>query len=68
MTEEYIRDVGGRFLGIIETQPNGDKTARMWQSRLIVGYYRKKSNTTTDFYGRIFSYGDTLAVLIYKNL
>ena len=39
--EEYIRDPYGRFLGIIETCPNGDQVARLWSTRQIVGYYRK---------------------------
>jgi hypothetical protein len=66
--EEYIRDPYGRFLGIIETCPNGDQVARLWSTRQIVGYYRKAQDQTTDFYGRIFARGNAVVVLIYQNL
>lgn len=66
--EEIIRDFAGRQLGIITTEPNGDKTARMWQSRMIVGYYRKGSDHTTDFSGKVVARGDVVVSLIYKAL
>lgn len=67
-TEEIIKDFYGRFLGIVETCPNGDQIARIWSSRQIVGYYRKELDHTTDFFGRVVSKGNTVIALIYKNL
>lgn len=66
--EQYIKDFYGRFLGIIETCPNGDQIARVWSSRQIVGFYRKQYDHTTDFYGRVVSQGNTVVSLIYQNL
>jgi hypothetical protein len=66
--EEIIKDFYGHFLGIIEYCDNGDQIAKIWQSRQIVGFYRKKFDHTTDFYGRVVSKGNTVIALIYKNL
>ncbi len=68
MTEEFIRDFNTRLIiGIIETDTNGDKIARDFQSRQILGYYRKKYNHTTDFYGRVIAIGDCVVSLIWQN-
>lgn len=68
MTEEYIKDFNTQLIiGIIETDANGDKTARDFQSRQILGYYRKKYNHTTDFYGRVIAIGDCVVSLIWQN-
>jgi len=68
MTEEYIRDANTRLvIGIIETDANGDKIARDADTRQILGYYRKKYNHTTDFYGRVVAVGDCVVSFIWQN-
>ena len=66
MSQEYIKDFSGKILGIIETAPNGDQTARDFSSRMILGYYKAQQNQTTDFYGRIIAKGNCVASLIYN--
>lgn len=66
MKEEVIRDFTGWILGRVETKPNGDKVARLF-SGIIVGYYYKDRDVTTDFYGRIVGRGDSVVALIYQN-
>ena len=61
---ETIKDFAGRFIAIYEYHDNGDITVRDWQSRMIVGYYRKSRDVTTDFYGRIIARGNAVGMLI----
>ena len=61
---ETIRDFSGRFIAIYEYHDNGDITVRDWQSRMIIGYYRKNRDVTTDFYGRILARGNAVGMLI----
>ena len=61
---ETIRDYAGRFIAIYEYHDNGDITVRDWQSRMVVGYYRKSRDVTTDFYGRIIARGNAVGMLI----
>ena len=61
---EPIMNFSRQILGYIETKPNGDKVATDFGGR-ILGYYRKSSNTTTDFYGRILYYGDMVSSFIH---
>ena len=61
---ETIKDFAGRFIAIYEYQDNGDITVRDWQSRMILGYYRKSRDVTTDFYGRIIARGNAVGMLI----
>ncbi len=58
-----IRNANGVLKGHIEIKPNGDKvvTDFMWN---VLGYYRSFNDTTTDYNGRIISYGDTASGLI----
>lgn len=68
MTEEFIKDFNTRLvIGIVETDDNGDKIARDFQTRQILGYYKKKYNHTTDFYGRVIALGDCVVSLIWQN-
>ena len=62
--EETIRDFAGRFIAIYEYHDNGDITVRDWQSRMILGYYRKKYDHTTDFHGRVLYKGNAVGMLI----
>lgn len=66
MQTEYIRNFNGSILGILETQANGDQIVREFPSQRILGFYRKKEDHTTDFYGRILSRGNTVISLLYK--
>ena len=61
---ETIRDFSGRFIAIYEYHDNGDITVRDWQSRMILGFYRKSRDVTTDFYGRIIARGNAIGMLI----
>jgi hypothetical protein len=61
---ETIRDFSGRFIAIYEYHDNGDITVRDWSSRMILGYYRKKYDHTTDFYGRVLYKGNAVGMLI----
>ena len=64
--EEYIRDFQTlKIIGILRTLKNGDIEAREFNSRKILGYYRKGRNTTTDFYGHMIAKGNCVAGFIY---
>lgn len=64
--EEYIRDFQTRkIIGILRTLKNGDVEAREFDSRKILGYYRKDVDTTTDFYGRMIAKGNCVVGFIY---
>lgn len=66
MKQEYIRELNGNILGIIETDPNGNQTARDFPSYRILGYYNKQLNRTTTFLGQIVSQGNTVVQFIYQ--
>lgn len=67
-SESYIREFSGQIIGIIETdEKTGDLTARAWPSRQIVGFYRKKYDYTTDFYGKVVAKGNSVVNLIYED-
>lgn len=64
--EAYIRDFQSRkIIGILRTLKNGDIEAREFASRRVLGYYRKKVDTTTDFYGRMIAKGNCVVGFIY---
>ena len=64
--EEYIRDFQSRkIIGILRTLRNGDVEAREFDSRRILGYYRKRADLTTDFYGRMIAKGNCVTAFIY---
>jgi hypothetical protein len=66
MTEEIIKDFGGRIIGYVEVASNGDKTGKDFY-RCIVGYYDHETDTTKDFQRRVVSQGDTLSSLIWQS-
>ena len=67
-SENYIREFSGQIIGIIETdEKTGGLTARAWPSRQIVGFYRKKYDYTTDFYGKVVAKGNSVVNLIYED-
>ena len=64
--EEWIRDFQTRkIIGILRTQKNGDVMAIEFDSRRVLGYYRKKVDITTDFYGRMVAKGNCVVAFIY---
>ena len=63
MDREVIKDFGGRILGYLEHQSNGDIIVKDFSLK-ILGKYDKASNTTKDFYGRILFKGNMAASLI----
>ena len=65
MDKRNITDFYGRIAGTVETDANGDITARDFYGK-ILGYYKKGRNITTDFYGRIIGQGDLTASLIWQ--
>lgn len=66
-SEEYIRAFDGQIIGVIRTEANGDKTAFDFPGKRIVGYYKKRYNYTTNFFGVVVAKGDTVVNLIYEN-
>ena len=65
MEKEYIKDWQGRILGVVETDDKGNKTVRDFYN-VILGFYKKDLNITTDFNGRMLTKGDTAVGLIFK--
>ena len=61
--KETIRDKSRLIIGYVETKPNGDKVVTNFGG-MILGYYRKSMDATTDFYGRILYYGDMASSLL----
>ena len=66
MEREYIKDTGGKILGFVETDSQGNKTAKTKEGK-ILGYYKAKFNTTTTPSGKIVSQKDSVVSLIFSN-
>lgn len=60
-----IKDFYGRMIGFIEEDNEGNRQIKDFYGR-IKGFYDKKSNKTTDFYGRMVGQGDILTMLLNK--
>lgn len=58
-----LKDLYGRPLGFIEEDYEGNRQIKDFSLR-IRGFYDKKSNKTTDFYGRPIGTGDLLTTLL----
>lgn len=65
VNKETIRNRAGKILGWIETDHLGNKLVRDFTGH-IKGRYKKTGNVTLDFYGKIVTYGDATASLLYK--
>lgn len=63
--KETIRTWDGRIIGYLETDYQGNITARDFYGR-ILGKYEKSLDVTRDFYGRIVSRGNTASGLIWQ--
>ena len=66
ISKEPVRQFGGKIMGFIETDKDGNQQVRDFYGR-ILGTYDKKMNVTRDFYGRILTQGNTVLGLLYKN-
>jgi hypothetical protein len=62
--KETIKDFSGRFIATYEYADNGDITVRDWNTHMILGYYRKSRDVTTDFGGRVLYRGNAVGMLI----
>lgn len=62
-SRETIKEYSGTILGYIDTESNGDKTVKSYSGQ-ILGYYRKSSDTTVTYSGRILYRGDMSAALL----
>ncbi|MBO6285100.1 MAG: hypothetical protein J6O18_02150 [Bacilli bacterium] len=62
-SKETIRDFGGRIIGYLEHESNGDVTARDFGGR-ILGRYEARNDVTKDFGGRILYRGNMAAALL----
>ena len=64
--EEYIRDFKTRkIIGILRYRTNGDIEAVEFASRRILGFYKAATDSTTDFYGRVITKGNSVVAFIY---
>lgn len=61
---ETIKDSAYRPIAILTYEDNGDIKVQDWQSRMIIGYYRKNRDVTTDFSGRVLYRGNAVGLLI----
>lgn len=60
--KDVIKDFNGRIIGYVEELSNKDKRVTDFYGR-VIGYYRKRDNTTRDFYNRIVARGDQVGIL-----
>lgn len=62
--KQAIKEFSGRIIGwISEDTATGDKTLTDF-SGVILGYYRKRRDVTTDYVGREIYQGDNLSALL----
>lgn len=68
ITKQPIREFSGKIIAwMITDSDTGDKTLTNFNG-VILGYYRKNRDVTTDFYGKELSKGDTLTMLITNDI
>lgn len=67
MKKIEIRSFGGKILGWIEEESNGNKKAIGFGGKLL-GIYDKSSNTTRTFGGKIIAFGDVVSGFLLQNL
>ena len=60
-----VRDVGGKILGYIEEDKDGNQRCRAFTGQ-ILGYYDKKANVTRAFNGRITTRGNSCIGFLYN--
>ena len=62
---ETIKDFGGRIIGYLEYDSDGNITVRDFY-RVIKGKSDAKQGVTRDFYGRIIARGNCASMLLNK--
>lgn len=68
ITKQPIREFSGKIIAwVIADSDSGDKTLTNFNG-VILGYYRKNRDVTTNFYGKELSKGDTLTMLITNDI
>lgn len=68
ITKQPIREFSGKIIAwVITDSDSGDKTLTNFNG-VVLGYYRKNRDVTTDFYGKELSKGDTLTMLITNDI
>lgn len=68
ITKQPIREFSGKIIAwVITDSDSGDKTLTNFNG-VILGYYRKNRDVTTNFYGKELSKGDTLTMLITNDI
>ena len=65
VSTQAIRDFGGKILGYIEEDKDGNQRCITFAGK-VLGYYDKKTNTTREFNGKITSRGNTCVGFLYK--
>lgn len=65
ISKEPIRQFGGKIIGYLETDKEGNQQVRNFYGQ-ILGSYDKKCNCTRDFYGRKVTEGNTVLGFLYK--
>jgi len=61
---ETIKKFNGMVVGYIEDK--GDRLVATNFSGIVLGYYYKSRDVTTDFSGRVLAYGNILSALIWN--
>ena len=67
MNRIEIRAFGGKILGWVIEEPNGNKKAIDFGGRLL-GTYEKSSNVTRKFGGKIVANGDVVSGFLLKDI
>ena len=67
MNKIEIRGFGGKILGYVIEEANGDKRAISFGGK-ILGTYQKSSNTTRKFGGQIVAFGDVVSGFLLQNI
>lgn len=60
-----VRDIGGKILGYIEEDKEGNQQCRDFYGK-ILGFYNKKQDVTRDFYGKIVTRGNSCIGFLYR--
>ena len=67
MNKIEIRAFGGKILGYVIEESNGNKRAVEFGGR-ILGTYEKSTNTTRAFGGKIVAFGDVVSGFLLKDI
>jgi len=65
ISSETIKDFGGKIIGYLDIDADGNQQVRDFYGR-ILGTYDKKCDVTRDFYGKIVTRGNTVIGFLYQ--